>query len=172
MRSLIVLMMCLAVIGLSGCYHMRAEPEQIAPRIVSVPGAPARVLQKIRGLVEDDWKCRVLDSDYTGTVMITAPYHFTTDTSFGQPAGGRKYYTQLRIEVVEKDSGTQVRVSPYNFEIRSSYAFNNYARGGEVGTLYKHYPYEEYPGMFDLDLINKEMDRVAMDIQRLFREYK
>jgi hypothetical protein len=151
---------------------MRAEPELIAPRIVSVPGAPARALLKIRGLVEDDWKCRVLDTDYTGTVMITAPYHFTTDTSFGQPAGGRKYYTQLRIEVFEKEGSTQVRVSPYNFEIRSSYAFNNYTRGGEVGTLYKHYPYEEYPGMFDLDLINKEMDRVAMDIQRLFREYK
>lgn len=172
LRSLLILL-CVMQLALSGCYHMRAEAEPIAPRTVSVPGNSARILQKIRGLIEDEWKCRILETDYTGTVLITAPYHFTTDTGFGQPAGGRKYYTQLRIEALEKDGAALIRISPYNFEIRSSYAYNNYAGGSkDVGTLYKHYPYEEYPGMFDLDLINQEMDRVAMDIQRLFREYR
>ena len=38
--------------------------------------------------------------------------------------------------------------------------------------MYKHYPYEKYPGMFDLTLINREMDRVSADILRIFQEYK
>ena len=112
------------------------------------------------------------DADSTGTVLITAPYHFTTDTGFGQPAGGRKYYTQLRIELLQRDGVLTVQLSPYNFEIRTSYAFNDYSKGGAVGTMYKHYPYEEYPGMFDLNLINSEIDRVSADIKRNFLEYK
>jgi hypothetical protein len=62
-----------------------------------------------------------------------------------------------------------VNLSHYNFEIRTSYAFN---QEGQLGTLYKRYPYEQYPGMFELALINSEMDRVSGDIQRLFMEYK
>ena len=53
--------------------------------------------------------------------------------------------------------------------VRTSYAFN---QEGQVGTLYKHYPYEKYPGMFDLVLINRELDRVAADIERIFQEYR
>lgn len=152
---------------------MRAEAEPIATRAVSIPGKPPEVIKKIRALVEDTWKCRILEEDSTGTVLITAPYHFITDTGFGQPAGGRKYYTQLRIEVTEQDRGALIRISPHTLEIRSTYAYNNYAAGSaDVGTLHKHYPYEEYPGMFDLDLINRELDRVSADIMRAFREYR
>ena len=113
--------------------------------------------------------CRILETDSSGNVLITTPYHFITDTGFGQPAGGRKYYTQLRIEVQQQNGATSVQISHYNFEIRTSYAYN---RDGQVGTMYKHYPYEEYPGMFDLTLINNEMDRAAADIRRIFQEYK
>jgi hypothetical protein len=148
---------------------MRAEAEPIAPRIITVPGETKNVVRKIRTLVEDEWKCRVLETDSTGTILITAPYHFITDTSFGQPAGGRKYYTQLRIEVQQLNGTVTMHLSHYNFEIRTSYAYN---KEGQVGTMYKHYPYEEYPGMFDLTLINHEMDRVSADILRLFQEYK
>lgn len=154
---------------LPACYHMRVEAEPIAPRIVTITGQPLDAVRKIRKLVEDVWKCRILETDSSGTVLITAPYHFTTDTGFGQPAGGRKYYTQLRIEVRQQNGIVTTHLSHYNFEIRTSYAYNNQ---GQVGTMYKHYPYEEYPGMFDLDLINHEMDRVSADILRIFKEYK
>lgn len=150
---------------------MRAEAEPIAPRIITVPGKPQAVIRKIRTLIEDGWNCRILQTDQSGMVLITAPYHFKTDTSFGQPAGGRKYYTQLKIEVQEHNGSVMVELSHHHFEIRTSYAYNDYGKQG-VGTMYKHYPYEEYPGMFNLDLINQEMDRVSSEIQKLFREYK
>ncbi len=172
LRNCLWILMSLLSALLPACYHMRAEAEPIATRIITIPGQQEDALRKIRTFVEDKWHCRILETDSGGTVLITAPYHFTTDTSFGQPAGGRKYYTQLRIEVQQHGSLTDVEISHYHFEIRTSYAFNDYSRGGAVGTMYKHYPYEEYPGMFDLDLINSEMDRVAADILHIFMEYK
>ena len=169
MRNLLVLVLFLTLPLLPACYHMRADAEPIATRVVTLPGGASNAVRKIRSLVEDKWKCRILETDSTGTILITAPYHFTTDTGFGQPAGGRKYYTQLRIEIQQQDGTVTAHLSHYNFEIRTTYAYNNQ---GQVGTMYKHYPYEEYPGMFDLDLINREMDRVSADILRIFQEYK
>ncbi len=154
---------------LPGCYHMRVEVESIPKRVIAIKAQPHEAVRKIRSHIEDDWKCRILEADSAGTVLITAPYHFNTETGFGQPAGGRKYYTQLRIEVIEHNGTSTVNLSHYNFEIRTSYAFN---QEGQLGTLYKRYPYEQYPGMFELALINSEMDRVSGDIQRLFMEYK
>ncbi len=170
MRSNVLwLLPALMLALLPACYHMRAEAEPIAPRIFSITGRADDAVRKIRSLVEEKWKCRILEIDSSGTVLITAPYHFSTETGFGQPAGGRKYYTQLRIEVHQQGGTATAQLSHYNFEIRTSYAFN---KEGLVDTVYKHYPYEEYPGMFDLDLINREMDRVSADIQRIFQEYR
>lgn len=169
MRNYLWLLLFFLLLILPACYHMRAEAEPIATRVITLPGQPDDAVRKIRTLVEDGWKCRILETDSTGTILITAPYHFTTDTSVGQPAGGRKYYTQLRMEIHQLNGIVTAHLSHYNFEIRTSYAYN---KEGQVGTMYKHYPYEEYPGMFDLDLINREMDRVSADILRIFQEYK
>lgn len=154
---------------LPGCYHMRAEAEPIAERIITVTAAPAVTVRKIRALIEQEWHTRIFETAANGSVLITSPYRFAVDTGFGQPAGGRKYYTQLHIEIETRGGQTTVRISSYNFEMRSSYAFN---QDGQVGTLYKHYPYEQYPGMFDLSLINNELDRVAAAILHLFTEYR
>lgn len=167
-RLWLILLFLMPVL-LPACYHMRAEAEPIATRIITIPGQPQDAARKIRTLLEETWKCRILEANSRGTVFITAPYHFTTETGFGQPAGGRKYYTQLRIEVQQQNGAVTVHLSHYNFEIRTSYAFN---KEGQLGTMYKHYPYEEYPGMFDLTLINNEMDRVSTDIMRIFKEYR
>lgn len=173
LRNRFWLLILVFMVSMTGCYHMRIEAEPIEPRVLTAKGQPKDAAAKIRELVEDKWKCRILETHSSGTVLITAPYHFTTDTGFGQPAGGRKYYTQLRIEAFDKSGITEIHISPYNFEIRSSYAYNNYAGGSkDVGALHKHYPYEEYPGMFDLNLINGELDRAAADIRRLFKEYR
>lgn len=163
----------LLLVALPGCYHMRTDAEPIAPGTIIVLMQPGDAVQRIRTRIEEKWNCRILETDSSGTVLLTAPYHFATDTGFGQPAGGRKYYTQLRVEVSPAEKGAMVRIAPRNLEIRSTYAYNNYAGGSkDVGTLHKHYPYEEYPGMFDLELISKEIDRATSDISRLFREYK
>ncbi len=146
---------------------MRIEAEPIEPRHVVVSRPSHETIKKIRRFLEEEWKLRMLDEDVPESVIITAPYHFATETGFGQPAGGRKYYTQLRIEVVDQEKGAAVDVSHYHFEIRTSYAYN---KDGKLGTMYKHYPYEEYPGMFDLSLINNEMNRVAVELKKLFQE--
>lgn len=170
MRSTVLWVFLFLMTGLlPACYHMRAEAEPIATRVISLPGTSENAVRKIRSLVENDWNYRILEVDRTGTVFITAPYHFTTETGSGQPAGGRKYYTQLRIEIQQQGDAVSAHLSHYNFEIRTSYAFN---KEGQLGTMYKHYPYEEYPGMFDLNLINREMDRVSSGIMRKFKEYK
>lgn len=150
---------------LSGCYHMRANAEPITPRIFTIRESSPDALKKIRRLVEDKWRRRILVADDAGAAMITAPYHFATDTGFGQPAGGRKYYTQLKIELHQREGQTLVTVTPYNYEIRTSYA---YGEEGQVRTMYKHYPYDKYPGMFDLVPLTKELDRVSSVMQSLF----
>ena len=150
---------------LPACYHMRAEVEPISTRVIEINTDPAAAMHRIRKLVEEDWKSRILEMSGSESVLITAPYIFFTDTGHGMPAGGRKYYTQLRIEILRRPGHTTVLVSPYNFEMRSSYAFN---QEGQIGTLYKHYPYEHYPGMFDLTRINNELDRVVAIIRTLF----
>lgn len=169
MRNILLLLLFLISALLPACYHMRAVAEPIATRVITLPGRADDAVKIIRPHIEDDLKCRILETDSTGMVLITAPFHFATDTGFGQPAGGRKYYTQLRIEVQEQSGTVTAHLSHYNFEIRTSYAYN---KEGQIGTMYKHYPYEEYPGMFDLDLINREMDRVSAGILRAFQELK
>jgi hypothetical protein len=169
LRNVLLLLLLLTLTLLPACYHMRTEAEPIATRVITIPGQADDAVKKIRKLVEDDWKSRILETDSSGTVLITAPFHFATDTSFGQPAGGRKYYTQLRIEVQQQDRTVTVQMSHYNFEIRTSYAFN---KEGQVGTMYKHYPYEVYPGMFDLNLINREMDQFSAGMLRIFQEQR
>ncbi len=156
----------LILLFLAGCYHMRTEAVPIATRTIVIKSEPADAMRKIRRLVEDDWKSRILDEGSSGSVLITAPYNFFTDTSFGMPAGGRKYYTQLRIEIVRHSGQTVVQLSPHNFEMRSSYAYNQDER---IATLYKHYPYDHYPGMFDLTRIDNELDRVAAIIRSVFQ---
>ena len=159
-------MYVLMLLTLSACYHMRAEAVPINARVIEVRVEPADAMRRIRKLVEEEWKSRILETDGSGSILITAPHHFFTDTGFGQPAGGRKYYTQLRIEVLPRSGQTVIQVSPHNFEMRSSYAFN---QDGQIGTLYKHYPYEHYPGMFDLSRIDNELARVAAIIRNLFQ---
>lgn len=166
MRNFGPWILILMLLALPACYHMRAEAVPIRPQVIEVRGDSLDAMLRIRRLIEDDWKSRILDVDSSGAVLITAPYHFFTDTGFGMPAGGRKYYTQLRIEISQRSGQVFIQVSPYNFEMRTSYAFN---QDGQIGTLYKHYPYEHYPGMFDLSRIDLELVRVAANIRAIFQ---
>lgn len=166
MRSSCLFILILMLLTLPACYHMRAEVVPIKTRVIEVKAEPADAMRRIRALVEVDWKSRILETDSSGSVLITAPYHFFTDTRPGMPAGGRKYYTQLRIEILRRSEQAIIQVSPYNFEMRTTYAFN---QDGHLGTLHKHYPYEHYPGMFDLSQINNELSRVSVIIRTLFQ---
>lgn len=159
------LMLGLFLLVLPACYHMRTEAEPITPRTFEIKAAVPEAMGKIRKLVEDEWHHRILEDGGSGFVLITTPYHFATDTGLGQPAGGRKYYTQLRIEVQQQEGQTLVTISPHNYAIRTSYA---YGLEGEIRTMHKHYPYEDYPSMFDLTPLSQELDRVSAKIKGIF----
>lgn len=152
---------------LPACYHMRVVADPIPSQSITVRQTPEEALRRIRMTLEKEFHIRVVDEQRAGTVLITTPHHFFTDTGFGQPAGGRKYLVQLQIEVETRNGQTIVTVVPRNFELRTSYA---YSSEGKLHTLYKVYPYEEYPGMFDLDVMTREVQMVAGIIERAMKE--
>jgi hypothetical protein len=152
---------------LPACYHMRVMPEPIQPCVINVSQAPAEALYRIRKTLDRELHIRIVDEEEGGSVLISAPHHFYTDTGFGQPAGGRKYYIRLMFTVEQRDGRTFVTTAPYSFELRTSYA---YSEDGQMRTLFKIYPYEEYPGMFDTDTMTKEVRMVSGAIERAMKE--
>ena len=124
--------------------------------------APVDAMRRLRSVLEEDMKFRILEESPDGMQLITSPRHFATDTGPGQPAGGRQYYTQLLIRLSAREGGTEISITPHNYELRTSYA---YSSEGQIRTLYKIYPYEEYPGMFDLIPLLNELSYSASAIQ-------
>lgn len=165
-RKILFLWPLFLLLALQGCYHMRVLVEPIDPIKIVVKVAPAEALRRIKNVLDEKQHLRNLE-EQSDSVLITSPWHFATDTGFGQPAGGRKYYTQLRIETAQKDGQTEISISPYHYEIRTTYA---YGLDGQVKTLAKTYPYEEYPGMFDLKTLKRELNGVAALIKSEFHE--
>lgn len=163
-RKSIVLLPLFLLLLLQGCYHMRIMVEPINPEVVVVSVAPEEALRRIKAVLDKKQHLRSSD-EHDDSVLITPPWHFATDTGFGQPAGGRQYYTQFKIEAVQRDGQTIVTISPHHYEIRTSYA---YGLDGQLRTLAKHYPYEQYPGMFDLEPLKRELAGMAVLIKRAF----
>lgn len=158
-RAVALLVLCLV----PGCYHMRIAPESLPVRTLVSTKTPQQTLQRIRDALEHDLGMRLLDTEQNELLLVTAPRHFATDTGPGQPPGGRQYYMQLLIEVATHEGKTVVTISPHNYELRTSYA---YSSEGQLRTLKKTYPYEHYPGMFDLAPLGKELDSVAHSINK------
>ena len=167
MTSLIRLLTLFVALLLPACYHMRMVADPIQSQSISVGQTPEEALRRIRKTLEQQLHIRVIDEQRNGTVLISTPHHFFTDTGFGQPAGGRKYLVQLQIEVETRNGQTIVTVVPLKFELRTSYA---YSSEGNLLTLYKVYPYEEYPGMFDTNIMTREVRMVAGIIERAMKE--
>jgi len=162
-RTLAVLLLCL----LPGCYHMRIAPEPLPVRTLASSKTPQQTMQRIRRALEEDLGMRVLDTEQSEQVLVTAPRHFATDTGVGQPPGGRQYYMQLLVEVTVHEGKTTVTIAPHNYELRTSYA---YSSEGQLRTLKKTYPYDHYPGMFDLEPLVKELDMVAHSISKALKD--
>ena len=152
---------------LPACYHLRLVADPIPPQSISVRQTPEEALRRIKKTLEKELHLRVVAEQRDGMVLISTPHHFFTDTGFGQPAGGRKYFVQFQIEVDSSNGQSIVTVVPRHFELRTSYA---YSSEGKLHTLYKVYPYEKYPGMFDINIMKREVKRVAGVIDRAMKE--
>ena len=167
MTSVIRLLLLAVVLLLPACYHLRVLPEPIQPRSFDSGLPQQEALVRVREVLDKKLQLRILDEQQDGTVLITAPNTFFTDTGFGQPAGGRKYYVRIRIEVAPQGSQSAITVAAYSFELRTSYA---YSEDGALHTLTKVYPYEEYPGMFNIKEMNREVKMVADLIEQAMKE--
>ena len=139
-----------------GCYHMRvtAEPlpalETVAPDNGHDPFPAACAALRQDGYI-------VPEPERNGRSALTAFRHIATETGFTQPTGGREYYLRLRISAIRQQGRQTLRLEPAELELRTSYVFGE---DGQVLWMRKRYPYEQYPGMFDLSYVNREMDRV------------
>lgn len=162
-----LLAMVMTALLLSACYHLRVVADPIPASSICVRQAPEVALRRARKTLEKELHIRIVDEQRDGMVLITSPHHFFTDTGFGQPAGGRRYLVQLQIEVEAHNGQTIVTVAPRKFEIRTSYA---YSSEGALHTLYKAYPYEEYPGMFDINIMKQEVQMVTGVLERAMKE--
>jgi hypothetical protein len=160
-------MLVVVAMLLPACYHMRVMPEPIQPRIISVGLTPDEVLPRLRKVLDEELHVHVLKEEQEGNVLLTFPLQFHTDTGFGQPPGGRRYYVQLRIDLDRQGGQTMITVAADRFELRTSYAYSD---EGQLHTLTKIYPYEEYPGMFDLSVMIREMRKVTGIIERAMKD--
>lgn len=145
---------------------MRVNPEPLPVQKIATTKNSESALRIIRRVLESELNVRILEEE-NGKTLISAPRHFATDKSVGMPAGGRQYYVQLRFDISHENNHCIITLSPYNYDLRTSYA---YGLDGEVKTLYKIYPYPEYPGMFDLNFLDQELKRVAAILENALKD--
>ncbi|RNC72231.1 MAG: hypothetical protein ED859_02530 [Desulfuromonadales bacterium] len=151
----LLLLLCFAV--MPGCYYFRlaAAPLQ-KPRFVTVKPVD-EVFGTVRNLLLQDGYI-IEQEDPRDRTILTDFRHFSTRAGgVTQPEGGRLYYHKLRVTVEGGDEGAAVVLESVALEIRSSYVYDE---GGKVLSFKKRYPYEHYPGMFDLSSVNWELDRM------------
>lgn len=151
----------------AGCYHMRFTAKEVPPPEFNVSVPPATAFRRVEQILATDGFSLEMD-DPDRLVILTGLRFFYNDSGFGQPPGGRNYFHKLRVVLCPDRKGTRVELSDTALEIQSFYLYEN---EGELVTLKKHYPYEEYPGMFDLDAVKAELARVSAKLQRGMNEW-
>jgi len=155
-RGLLVGLLVTVLYGASGCYHMRLLPEPLESADFKVSQPVARAFAEFeKRLRQDGFLLETVDNG--SGVILTGYRFFYNDTGFGQPAGGRDYYYRLKVKVTTEGKGVAVHLAPFDLELRTFYVYDH---EGKLDTLKKRYPYEVYPGMFELEYLNKELQRV------------
>ncbi|MBT0651845.1 hypothetical protein [Geomobilimonas luticola] len=150
--GLLVAVLC----GASGCYHMRLLPVPLESADFKATQPMGRAVAEFeKRLLQDGFLLEAVDAG--GGVILTGYRFFYNDTGFGQPAGGRDYYYRLKVNVTPEGQGVTVRLTPFDLELRTFYVYDH---EGRLDTLKKRYPYEVYPGMFELEYLKKELQRV------------
>ena len=155
-RGVLAGLMLIVLLGAGGCYHMRLMPVPLeSVEFKSRQPVERAVAEFEKRLLQDGFLLDTVDT--TGGVILTSYRFFFNDTSSGMPAGGRDYYYRLRVRVVADGKGSAVQLIPCDLELRTFYVYDE---AGKLDTLKKRYPYEVYPGMFELDYLKKELQRV------------
>lgn len=127
-----------------------------------VPKPKESIFPIVEGLLSDDGFTVVRREPAEG-VIETDYRFFYNETGSQQPTEGRDYYYRLRVRVEDVVGGTRVAVEVGALELRTHYVYDE---SGGINQLTKRYPYEQYPSMFDLTLVSRELRRVGQICQR------
>lgn len=165
------ILVCLFLALAAGCYHLRLEPAALPVQRAVTARAATDVFDRVRDvLVQDGYAVERSERRDNGEGgVITCGYrHFSTRAGgISQPVGGRLYYHRLMITVNGGEEGAEILMESTGLEIRSSYV---YEEGGAVRSFAKRYPYEQYPGMFDLKAVDRELARVRGMLEAALRQ--
>ncbi|GFE56916.1 hypothetical protein [Geobacter sp. AOG1] len=155
-RGVLAGLMLIVLLCAGGCYHMRLMPVPLEGASFETGQPVGRTVAEIeKRLLQDGFLLETVDA--SSGMILTGYRFFYNDTSTGQPAGGRDYHYRLEVRVTAKEKGTAVRLTPIDLELRTFYVYDH---EGKLDTLKKRYPYEVFPGMFELEYLKKELQRV------------
>lgn len=160
--KLLLTALLLPALLVSGCYHLRVNPEPLHRAEFTVSLPPDRAFDMIADILVHDGYTFEQHEERDNT-LVTEFRYFHKDTGIGQPAGGRDYFCKFRVTAVPAGDGATVTLEVAALEMRASYVFDN---EGALRTFSKRYPYEQYPGMFDLDAVERELHRVEALVRR------
>lgn len=154
----------------AGCYHLRLAATPLEEARFSVKLPEERVMAAVKFLLQQDGYT-LESADEREGIILTDYRNFSTKAGgVTLPEGGRLYYHKLKVTIGNSGAETVVALASVDLEIRSSYVYED---DGRVQALKKRYPYEQYPGMFDLSTVTWELKRVSGYLQTgLRREAK
>lgn len=141
---------------------MRISPLPVEAVSFIVSAEKWKGFATVRHLLEEDG-FSIEEAGEENGLILTAPRHFATETGFGQPIEGRRYLWRLKVTILSEGEGARVTLQVADLRIITRYVES---MEGEVVDITKGYPYEEYPGMFDLGLVKDELLRVQKLLER------
>lgn len=150
----------------SGCYHLRLAATPIEDVRFSVKLPVERVTEAVKLLLQQDGYAIETADAREGTILTDYRHFSTRAGGVTLPAGGRLYFHKLKVTISGTGDETTVALASVELEIRSSYVYED---DGRVQALKKRYPYEQYPGMFDLSTVTWELNRVRGYLQTSLR---
>lgn len=154
------LIFCLLVL-LTGCYHLRLVPAPLEKARLVTTKQDREALDAIASVLRGDG----FDIQYLRgeSGVVTGVRKFYTENGPGQPVEGRHYFYRLRVEILPKKPATEIFLEPFALEIESNYVYDS---DGSLKSTMKRYPYEAYPGMFELSFVSQEVERVKDILER------
>ncbi len=151
-----------AFVLLAGCYHLRPVATPLNSYCFFLQGSPASIFAIIGNVLKEDGFV-IEEEAKDGSALVTSSRYFYNDSGVTQPAGGRNYYYRLKVTLKQRGSRVAVTLEPLSLAIVSTYVYD---ADGQAVNLSKRYPYEEYPGMFELSYLDQELLRVMTLLQR------
>ncbi len=143
-------------VAVFGCAHLRLTASPLEPVVFEVSSSPANTYESVTALLLRKGFDLVREDPGAG-ILVTGEIPFNAATGSGGGGRGRDYVYTLKLGLRQTETGTEVVLEPLDLATR---LLRVEAQGGRLTRISRRYTYEEYPGMFDLACLNRELCRV------------